>query len=275
MCTVVVCAIVFVASKQHTAAEKYEAERKARCFDLSLNREQQDTCKHERDSRSDYLPWWYVLVAWPEAITTWAIVATGLVIGWQSYESRKSANAAESAAVAANKSAQAFVNAERAWIVVELYIKYHRDERGYWSREDGTRLNAPEILAALNEGYSLRVRKKGQTPAQILGYDLAYSCLPPGVKELPSTPHKYIVAEDCNAFLVDDEPIEICSSLIPSGYMLPDLSEINDFRKTAVFHGKVRYRHMFSAEECTTEYGYEWTVAKQWLTQVNRYSNYT
>ena len=53
----------------------------------------QDACKHERNGPYNYLPWGYVLLAWPDAITTWAIIATGFVIAWQANETRKTAKA--------------------------------------------------------------------------------------------------------------------------------------------------------------------------------------
>jgi hypothetical protein len=84
--------ILFVASQQHRAAEKYEAEREKRCTSsFRLDPEKQDACKHERDTPGNYLPWGYVLVAWPDGIMGWAIIATGFVIAWQSYEMRRQA----------------------------------------------------------------------------------------------------------------------------------------------------------------------------------------
>lgn len=77
-------AIVFVARQQHRAAEEYEAAREKRCASsFPLDPEKQDACKHERDSPGNYLPWGYILVAWPEGITTWAIILTFVVVGWQ------------------------------------------------------------------------------------------------------------------------------------------------------------------------------------------------
>ena len=57
-------AIIFVARQQHRAAEEYESAREKRCAStFPLNSEQPDTCKHERDGVSNYLPWGYALVA--------------------------------------------------------------------------------------------------------------------------------------------------------------------------------------------------------------------
>ena len=87
--------IVFVANQQHRAAEKYEAEREKRCTSsFRLDPEKQDACKHERDIPGNYLPWGYVLVAWPEGITAWLLILTLGAIVWQSWETRKAAEAA-------------------------------------------------------------------------------------------------------------------------------------------------------------------------------------
>ena len=51
-------------------------------------------------------PWWEVLLAWPEGITAWLLMGTGIVIAWQSYETRRAAQAA--------------MSAERAWMIPEI-----------------------------------------------------------------------------------------------------------------------------------------------------------
>jgi hypothetical protein len=104
---VIIGGIAFVARQQETAAEKYERERESRCvaaFPAASEAEKQDACKHEKDSGRNYLPWWYVLLTWPEGITTWAIIATGFVIAWQSRETRKAAEATQNSVVTAGKS---------------------------------------------------------------------------------------------------------------------------------------------------------------------------
>ncbi len=109
----VVGTVLFVASKQHAAAGKYEAERQKGCaqsFPAPWEAEQQEACKHERDSSVNYLPWWYVLVAWPEGITVWAIIGTGFVIAWQSNETRRAAKSAESQIMLQSAALRQWVN---------------------------------------------------------------------------------------------------------------------------------------------------------------------
>jgi hypothetical protein len=92
-----------MAYEQHRAREKYEAKREEACIHLAITFEQKYSCAKEAQSRHDYLPWWYVLVAW-EGITTWGLIFTGFVIAWQSSETRRAAIATEDAVKAAETS---------------------------------------------------------------------------------------------------------------------------------------------------------------------------
>lgn len=61
-------AIIFVARKQHTARDKAEAARQKDCAALAITFDQKYSCAKEAQSRHDYLPWWYVLAAWPDGV---------------------------------------------------------------------------------------------------------------------------------------------------------------------------------------------------------------
>lgn len=134
---VVLGAVVFVTYKEHTATQEYERDREARCISsFPLDHKKEESCKYERDSPNNYLPWWYVLVAWPDGITTWAIIATGLVIAWQSNETRRSAKAAE---VSAKISERALIAQFRPKVIIRKmrldppsFIFYDRRNDGEW-----------------------------------------------------------------------------------------------------------------------------------------------
>jgi hypothetical protein len=83
-----------MAYEQHHAREKYQAQSEKDCIALAVSPEEKHSCEKEAQSRKDYAPWWNVLMAWPEGITTWAIIGTGFVIAWQSNETRRAASAA-------------------------------------------------------------------------------------------------------------------------------------------------------------------------------------
>jgi len=135
--------IPLVAYEQHRAREKYEAKREEACIQLSITLEQKYSCAEEAQSRHDYLPWWYVLAAWPEGIGAWVLILTGAAIAWQSNETSK-------AAKAALLNAQAVINAERPWIYA--YVRPHRT-RG---------------------GFKLSIKNRGRTPAMIVDCRMNY-----------------------------------------------------------------------------------------------------
>ena len=111
-------AITFVAYEQHYAAEKYKRHRQEYCSALAASTEQKKACIEEGTSVRDYLPWGYILVSWPEGITTWAIIFTVFVIAWQSYETRKAADAAAKSADAADKSIALQFRKERGFLEI-------------------------------------------------------------------------------------------------------------------------------------------------------------
>jgi hypothetical protein len=109
---ITVSAIVAMAYQQHRAREEYQAQSDAECTALAISPEEKHTCAKEAQNRKDYTHWWDVLLAWPEGITTWAIIATGFAIAWQSNETRKSAEAAR-------KQLTHLATSERAWVLVK------------------------------------------------------------------------------------------------------------------------------------------------------------
>jgi hypothetical protein len=142
-------AISFVAYKQHKAAEKYKHHRAEYCASLTATAEQKKACIEEGATAHDYLPWWYELLRWPEGITTWAIIATGFVIGWQSWETRRAAEATAKSADAAFLNAQAVINAERALLLFKV------------EKEQISGLSGPSI-------FHINVVNYGKTPARRL-----------------------------------------------------------------------------------------------------------
>src|SRR3984957_18501013 len=156
---VIVGGIARVARQEQAASEKYERDRESRCvatFSIASEAEQQNACKHEKDSGRNYLQWWYVLLAWPEGITTWAIIATGVVISWQTVQTKK-------AAEAALLNAQALINAERPWIMVTV-----------------------EEVVGPSGGFNLYMTDKARTPAMVT--DAYIGCV--AVEDLSALPTK-------------------------------------------------------------------------------------
>lgn len=118
---VVIAFVVFVAYKQHRAADNYESDRQSWCATLpSTAPEEQASCADKGPNRDNYLGWGYKLVAWPDGITVWAIIATGFVIGWQSWETRKAAKATGEGAIEMRRQNRNMVAKERALFSVNF-----------------------------------------------------------------------------------------------------------------------------------------------------------
>jgi hypothetical protein len=111
-------AIVFVAYKQHDAAQKYKSHRTEYCSSLSIAPDQKKSCIEEGASARDYLPWWFVVVSWPDGINAWAIIATGGFIAWQSWETRQSARATRDSVSAIHRQIEMARDKDRAKITI-------------------------------------------------------------------------------------------------------------------------------------------------------------
>ena len=115
-----VAAILLVAYKQHNATEEYSRHRAEHCATLSTASEDKKGCQEEGKSARDYLPWGYILVSWPEGITTWAIILTGVAIAWQSHETRRSAKATEISTIQAGRAYAVARNREKPRVSVTV-----------------------------------------------------------------------------------------------------------------------------------------------------------
>jgi len=73
----------------------------------------QPTCYYEEHT-SDKPQGWHKLIAWPEGITTWAIMLTLGAIVWQTWETRKAAKGAGESAAAAIIQTKTMKDRERA-----------------------------------------------------------------------------------------------------------------------------------------------------------------
>ena len=93
---------------------------------------------HNEQSSEEKSQGWYKLIAWPEGITTWAILATLGAIIWQSVETKNAARAAL-------LNAQVLINSERPWIMIVI-----------------------EEVAGPQGGFAIYAKNKGRTPAMIM-----------------------------------------------------------------------------------------------------------
>lgn len=164
---------------------------------------------------------------------------------------RTQALATETAANAASRSAEALINSERAWIIVELVLQAVRVGDNLWVRSDGRVLmDDSAIVAGHHLRYKLKLTNMGRTPAQLFYFAIRHSCLGKGVTDLPQN-----AGGDQTSFrsfehmLASGESIEMDEIVDLHNYIQRDLADIDKFEKTAVIHGEIKYHHMFSSTE--------------------------
>jgi len=162
------------------------------------------------------------------------------------------ARATETAANAANKSAEALISSERAWIIAEL-VPICRRFGDDWHRPIGNgwaQLSENELLNQEHLKHKLKVTNMGKTPAHILSYRLIYSCLDKGVTSLSGK-----IAERQDSQHIFDhllgatDSIEAPEMIHVDKYISRKIKGIKELENTAVFHGWVKYQHVFSDSE--------------------------
>jgi hypothetical protein len=159
-----------------------------------------------------YVDWWRPLIAFPEGIAAWAVIATLLVIGWQSWETRKAAQAGRDAAIATLQNAQALVNSERPWLIAEAKA----DDR------------QPHF-------FRIEITNCGRTPARFLRGDAAYI--------VTQRPDQLPVPPTYSAPMILPEQLLIAPGTgfpVPHGYSISHLiKDLNS--ETLVILGRVVY----------------------------------
>jgi hypothetical protein len=86
--------VVGVTYEGYEARIKYQRECDEYVRQITALSGQKATGADDCKDPTDYMPWWYVLIAWPEGITVWAIIFTLAAIIWQSSATSKAAKAA-------------------------------------------------------------------------------------------------------------------------------------------------------------------------------------
>jgi len=183
--TILLCAVAFtlcLVGKPNQVSASYQQESGqqgqggASGTDNPSSATKQDATKNET-------PHWYTSPEWILAIVG---SFTFVVIGWQAWETRRSADAASEAAKAALLNAQAVINSERAWIDGEII---HRQQVG---------INC----SALN------VSNHGKTPAKLLAYEIRWGYLPEGVP-FSSQPLDRKTTETVNRLIGSNDPYRV------------------------------------------------------------------
>jgi hypothetical protein len=163
------------------------------------------------------------------------------------------ANAANSSAIAAKASADAYISAERAWVVAELIptaAKYGNE----WHRFTAgmpVQMSREELLKGKHLVHELKLTNMGRTPAHIFSFYCGQAILEKGERYLEGKR-----AESGESVIPFDHVLPAGKSVIVDDYSLDVYyyikdyeAEIDKLEKTAVFHGYVTYQHVFSEGE--------------------------
>jgi hypothetical protein len=206
------------------------------------------------------------------------------LIWWQAKKTAEATRAVrdslphqQQAAEAASRNAEALINAERAWIIPELQCLAMQTSDGSWVKRKGGSFTTGEILRGKHLRYILKLTNMGRTPAHILECRINSTLLGEGVTDLPPNAagdesQSHLV----NQFMAGGESAEIAEPLLDVGeFISPEWLAIRGSKKTAVFHGWVTYRHMFSPEEDRAEFCYVYHVKNNGLSSVAQHTKYT
>jgi hypothetical protein len=131
----------FVAYKQHDAAEKYRAHRAKYCTSLAGTPNEEKACEEERTNPSDNLNWRYALVTWPQGIETWGIIVTGFFIGWQAWETRRSAHATATPVLEIRRQREMSRDQQRARLEIDAHgLKLEGTADSWWNLKASLRV---------------------------------------------------------------------------------------------------------------------------------------
>lgn len=190
--SVVIGAIVVLTYKERQADDKYKQECQNRVAQVAPNSAEQKIGASECQDPKQYMPWWHVLVAWPEGITAWLLMLTLGAIIWQAWETRK-------AAKGSLLSALALVNAERARIGFDI--------------------------TDMGRSFGIDGKNNGKTSARVM-YAHGFTVELATGESLPSVPVYVGVPDDESEWIGPGEKFDLLTA--PDRYgLIADLSDLS------------------------------------------------
>jgi hypothetical protein len=206
----------------------------------------------EEQARADSLDALYRRYLWATIVGVAGALLGIAIFIMQTVLFRRSAIAARDAAKSADKSAQAYMNSERAWVIAEL-IPICREYGGQWHRPSGTgglvALSKDEIIRGYHLMHNLKMTNMGRTPATILKFSIGHSYMekdgtdsPTGnvVQGIERPEFDQILGGGASTDVMEVNIKRLRDSLI---------KEDGDSKKPIIFHGSVEYQHVFSEVE--------------------------
>lgn len=169
--------------------------------------------------------------------------------------SAEQAKAAEAAAEASERSTEALINGERAWISVTPSVR-DPELRPLW--EDGDPVPSdPELLNPFSHGFPATIRNVGRTPARVEEVYVQYEMLQRSPNELPTPPVYTDVMREQSFLLVPNEETSVLTFLSTQGGFLTknDVAAIYGQRAFLYAYGIVKYKDVFERKH-ETRFGY-------------------
>jgi hypothetical protein len=244
---VAIGAITLVTYEEHKASDKYQRDCQSHVSAVpyapnSDNAYRADECQDPKQ----YIPWWYVLIAWPDGITVWALLATFGAIVWQAMETRKAAIGAINAAEATQRS-------------IELTIHMQRARMGIRVRQ----------IKDIPNAFDFHAINLGKTNAKLI-YARGFFVTLEGGQPLPATP-PYLTEVERKKFIIswvspeDEFPLRMQENQIEHNMVLDltDEAKRNDIRlrgHTVWAYGRICYEDGISSEMREKRFCYYVTI---------------
>lgn len=235
-----VFAIVLVTCKNQYTAQQYQADGQENSLPASVPLAHGSESKDRTKTGYSTPSCWQILLAWPQGITTWAILFTLFVIGWQSWETARAASAAE-------RTTAHLIASERAWILVA-----------------GVNLTAGASDAPegdMQVFVQCSAKNEGRSPGRVLGMKALWATGP--------------ISDPGQTW--DESLYETVGFITPRWVMLPGKYTALHFAipgylatpgqpikasigtgEALFIHGVIRYWDMFSEQDRFTQFCYRW-----------------
>jgi hypothetical protein len=162
----------------------------------------------------------------------------------------KSVVAAEAKAIAAKENAEALINSERAWIMVD--VKKHGPQG---ILQGSSRYGAGPVRQHASITISYSCRNEGKTPAWIVERRVRFLILD-SEELLPNDPDLNLEINHPEVVALESEPISPNQEELTIITRELHCDGVADDQKFMVVYGKVRYRDIFDREVRETRFGY-------------------
>jgi hypothetical protein len=211
------------------------------------------TAEHSQKTKSSESgpPWWHVFITWPEGITATALIATlgvfciqAILMRVHAKEFKNLAKSAADNAEAAKLSAQAVIDAERPWLVVQF-------------------VQTNDLKTGALPIFNITCINQGKTPALIKRIDATFKVVTnPSELPVPMKDLGPMVLPDL-MFIVNRDSFKVWEGLRLDTILVSaaDMAEVYIDGKFLVFFGRVEYDDVFDSGESKKRHVTSWCYA--------------